>query len=295
MSHDQPGSGDVSPQPPQHQPPYQQGPGYPTQPGLPPPYGGPPGPPYGGPRRGRAVGITVGVVLLAGVLVAGGLLLLRDKEDPKPGVIPGPTAHSPSSGGPAPSLPPERRFRLTTPETLVQGRFVADPGQTDGGYFGDEDQSRLAGLGVADATKTARAYESAPAVTPLAVLRFSGMWGKVQDPANTVENVLRFVASSNSNASASPKPGFEGSAEKETPAGVDADTVVKCQKWNTRKKSKDESDEVRIPVCVWADHSTVGVVQYLDGNVAAYGYQPSLPQTADVLAQVYHDTRTPAG
>ncbi|MEV5242100.1 hypothetical protein AB0K89_23800 [Streptomyces cinnamoneus] len=302
MSHHQPGPYGQPPMPPQQpnpwgQPPAQQGQpgyGYPPQPGpygqpqpQPQPYGWgqqpgmpgpypPPVPPQGG-GPGKAIAVAIGVLVLVGAIAGGGFLLIAGRDTGGGGKHDDSRSSGPVAGD-------GKRYKLTTPET-VAGTFkkdLKDPG--DG--FDSNDMSELRALGVSDAETTGADYQEGEGESGR-YLQFSGAWGKVSNPGRVVDG---FFAASKKKQAAQGGGTVElvGSPEKVSPAGL-GDAVMKCQQ--AKYTNSKFPTGVTMPICFWADRSTVGVIILTDASAAVSGKDVPLNIAADLTARVRTETR----
>ncbi|MFJ6699561.1 hypothetical protein ACIQM4_26295 [Streptomyces sp. NPDC091272] len=299
MSYDQPGPYGGQPQQPG---PYEQGP--PHQPGLygqggpqyPGPYGqvppvpqgapsqgyGPPqqGPPdaYGPPQQpghldpqappapgaggGKKAWLVVGAVVALAV-TGGGIWYLTAGSDEGSG---------PKNDGP---------HRLTAPAEVLGGKYKSVTKKADEPRPLDASKANyLAGTGIsADSRSVVNVYSAATELhdAPRAEgLTFLGVHGEVADPARTLDAVFAELRQR-------PNGNFLGAAQAVAPDGLDG-AVMKCQ--------KSERETPALPLhrqptvtCVWADHSTVGVVTPSKPD-AVYSVEEAAQLAADLRKAV---------
>ncbi|WP_307792341.1 hypothetical protein [Streptomyces verrucosisporus] len=213
MSHNQPppqpGPGPYGQQSPQQ--PYGGGPqpghGYPQQPGQPqpgfpqqqgwgqpgyPPPGGymPPPPPGGG--KGKAIGALVAVLAVVGLAVGGYFVF---------------------SGGGSDIADDGRRYKLTTPATVLDGEYRKDPKQTDEGPLGPENLEETEALGVSDPKSASATYVSGDDPLSQKLLSFSGVWGEIKDPEAVIDAVFAKAEESAREESGLGEDGNAGTAE----------------------------------------------------------------------------------
>ncbi len=118
-------------------------------------------------------------------------------------------------------------------------------------------------------------------------MRLSGLWGRVDNPESTVDSMFLSVAVATKNDSTKT---LEGKPEKVTPAGLDGDgTVMKCQK--TTFKDAGSPKAISMPLCIWADHSTVGSVFVVDAAAVISGEDIPLARAAELTAKLRTETR----
>ncbi|MBZ4319735.1 hypothetical protein [Streptomyces huiliensis] len=268
------------PAPPYGQPP-QAGPygAYPQQPGMPGPYGAypPPIPPRRS-GKGKAIGITVGVLTVVGALVGGFFFIKKD-----------------GGGG---SVPDDgKRYRLTAPDTVL-GDYKKDPSESSKG-FGPDGKENAAELGVADAEKTGAGYESGQGLSQK-YLFFNGVHGKIKNPEKTLDRLFVLMGKSLEKESKDGKDGkgeLEGSPEKVTPQGL-GNAVMKCQYVKTAgdgASSGGAPSNFKAPLCAWADHSTTAVVMHVDLASAMGGGATTLQQAAEQAVKLRDEVRVEVG
>ncbi|MFI1253556.1 hypothetical protein ACH4U6_07105 [Streptomyces netropsis] len=303
MTQHQPGPYGAPPQQPQQPNPYGP-PGYgygqpqqqPQQPGgwgpgMPPPYP-PPIPPQGG-GKGKAVALAVGVVVVVGAIV-GGIVVLKDggrKADHRADGKASPTA--PASPSPsAPASPTAQRYKLIAPET-VAGEYKKDPGEAGSG-FGSKELDDLKILGITNPRSVSGAYKSGEDKLSQKQLRFTGAWGdEVRSPEVMVDGLFLSVTRATTNEkNPDAKTEFEGTPQRMSPDGLGDDAVMKCQ---VSKWSNTGARTIKMPLCIWADKSTVGTVFAMDAALLASGQDLGLEEAAARTMKLRQDVRVEVG
>ncbi|MFF9554661.1 hypothetical protein ACF1DY_02345 [Streptomyces albus] len=258
-------------QPGQHgMPPGQPGmpPGQPGMPGMP----MPPQPPQGGGGKGKTIGIVVGALVVVGAIV-GGLFAF--------GVVGGGGNSDVADDGP---------HKLTVPSQVGEYKTSSSGMNSSGGPVGATDSEKAEELGVKDAKKVAGGYTNGVGTTGKS-MSFNGVYGTIDDPAGTLDNAFA-KADENSkdtgdNAGESEKVEWEGDAETVEPEGLDG-AVMKCR----TAKVTEGTTNMSIPICIWADHSTMGTVLGVDLAAAMKGSGDSL--STDEVAKFAADLRAKA-
>ncbi|WP_424887494.1 hypothetical protein [Streptomyces sp. XH2] len=230
-----------------------------AQPGGPNGYGAavwpPPVPDRRGAGRGRVVaGVVIGSLVLMCTLLGGFLILTG--------------GGSKAAGG--------ARYRLTAPDRVAGFRMDSPVGRT----FRTDHLERLRSLGVRDAGSITAGYSS-----PRGKLMFSGVWGEVRDPERAVDGMFEAMAED-----ARREPVRSGAREEVvgSPERVSVDgAVMKCQPVSFTPAEGGPGVSLTLPYCVWADHSTVGVVG------AALGERTAVPEAAEAAGQLRRAARTP--
>ncbi len=251
----QPGYGYPHQAPPQAPP---QGPyGQPQQPGpygqVPPqapygqqqaPYGQVPPPPPGGGKK--KTGLIIGAVAVVAALGVGAYFVLGGSDGG-------------GDGGGSSSVADDGAHKLVTPETLLS-EYKKDASQTGG--FNSSDIAAAEKAGVKDPKDVDAGYKTESADNPLAqkAIQFMGVYGEVGDPGKVVDSMFAKVKKD------SQEPGAQTGKLVGSPKDFSTDDVVlKCQESMIKNdgpggSSSSAPKEIRMPVCIWGDHSTVAVV-----------------------------------
>ncbi|MCX4867128.1 hypothetical protein OIC43_29080 [Streptomyces sp. NBC_00825] len=275
--------------PPQQQP--QPGYGYPQaqQPG---PYGQqPPTPPYGGqPAYGtmpmppaepkKKTGLIIGGVIVAVAVIAGGVYFL-------------------TSGGGSGSVADSTKGYKLTPAASVDEYKKKSTGEISGPATGQR-KTKAEAMGVKNPQQSGADYQAGTEDNPLTAkaLNLQGVWGEVADPAKAIEVSFANAEAAMKEGKAGMTVELVGSPESVTPSGFEG-ALMKCQEMKISNPSGDGSatkgpKEFTVPVCVWADYSTVGVVNAIDTALALAGKGIPLDDMATLTAKLYNTSRTKA-
>ncbi|MDP9949332.1 MULTISPECIES: hypothetical protein [Streptomyces] len=281
---------------PYAQPQQPQGYGYPQaqQPGPygqqppAPPYGGQPPygaqPPYGGqPQQPKKkTGLIVGVAVVALAVIAGGVYFLTS-----------------GGGGSSDVADSTKGYKLTPPATVEDFKKDASKPSVSRPVTG-KDKAEAEAMGVMNANKADAQYQSGSKDNPLAqkVLVFEGVWGEVSDPAKTLDAAFATaeVNMMKSGGDGERKGSLVGSPKEYKPEGFDG-ALMKCQDLKVVNDKADGTPangpkEFTMPVCIWADYSTVGIVASLDVASALTGKGVPQEDVADLAAKLYNTSRT---
>ena len=264
--------GGVPPQgpPPGGQPQY----GYPQQPGQPNPYGqpgmpGPPVPPQGG-GKGKTIGLVVGALVVVGAII-GGFFLFSGGDDDGGGDV--------ADDG--------KKYKLDAPATLLteykrmggggdassSDNFTPEKQKTIGIANGKSVKGNYSNVELSGDTTEA---EAANAKT----IMLMGAYGDVADPEKSVDAFFTFMQQE---AASDEDAELVGSPEKQSPEGFE-NGVMKCQYMKAKQPEPGEPGQV--PMCAWADKSTVAMV------VNAHAVQSvSMDQGAKTAADVRNEAR----
>ncbi|MGW1464127.1 hypothetical protein ACWCPT_07220 [Streptomyces sp. NPDC002308] len=263
--------------------PYAQQPGpYGQQPPTP-PYGGPgvpgqPGvPPFEQPKKKRT-GLIVTAVVVALAVVAGGAYLL-------------------TSGSNSDVADSTKGYKITPPASVgdyKQDTTDAKPGAPMTG----KDKTDAEAIGIKNPSQVSTTYvsgdlEKNPLTTKMLLLE--GSWGEIADPAKVIDASFASAAKK-AELGSSDGGSLVGSPKEVKPAGFKG-ALMKCQ---DAKMINDKADgtaangpkEMTMPVCVWADYSTVGIVIGFDVGGAMTNKPMSQDEAAALAAKLYNTART---
>ncbi|MFE7140162.1 hypothetical protein ACFVAG_20660 [Streptomyces sp. NPDC057644] len=278
--------------PPQQPNPYgqpqqpPQGYGYPQaqQPG---PYGQqPPVPPYGGqppygaqpPQPKKKTGLIVGGAVVALAVIAGGVYFL-------------------TSGGGSDVADSTKGYKLTPAASVDDYKQDPSKKKPESAMSG-KDKTEAEAMGVKNPHEVGAQYVSGDLKTnPLLakMLMLQGVWGEVEDPEKVIDGSFK-NAEDEAAASEDTKGSLVGSPKSVSPADFEG-ALMKCQ---DVKVINDKADgtaqkgpkEMTMPVCIWADYSTVGVVIGLDIGGAMTNKPMTQDETAALAAKLYNTSRT---
>ncbi|MFE7412189.1 hypothetical protein [Streptomyces laurentii] len=304
----QPGYGypPQAPQAPQGVPPQQPGPyGQPAQPGpygqpqqpnpygqpappqQPGPYGQPQQPPYGAPqgpggydgmppaapkksKSGVIIAAAAGVVALA----VGAYFLI--------------------GGGGGSNVADDGAHKLITPATVL-GEYKKSTKDSSS----PEDKESLKAAekeGVRNATEVQASYEVKNEANPLAgkMLSFNGLYGEIDDPEKVVDSIFAFVKTKSTEGKGEDGTGeLQGEPTAYNPPEL-GDAVLKCQQSKTKADPAAGTPAFTINFCVWADHSTLGIVVPLDMGSVLTGKGGSPEDAASLTAKLRKEVRVKA-
>lgn len=289
--------------PPQPQPgyaypqqaPQQGGYGQPQQPGpygqVPPqgpygqqaPYGQVPPPPPGGGKK--KTGLIIAAVVVVAAAAVGGYFAFAGGDD-NGGKKGGGTSEVADGG-----IKDDGPHKLTTPATLLTEYEKGDSSM--GGGFNSSDLAAAEQAGVQDAQDVDAGYKAGDEDNPLSVkaLEFMGVYGKVYDPEKVVDAMFAKVEKDASASTSSDTGELVGS-----PKDFSTDkAVLKCQvsvQKNNNSSAGGGPKEIRMPLCIWGDKSTVGVVISVSIADAMAGKTPSLDEASGTTLKVRDETRT---
>ncbi|MFJ9743142.1 hypothetical protein [Streptomyces sp. NPDC101166] len=234
------------------------------QPPAPQPYGGPyPPPSYGWappPKKSR-VGLVLGIVGgVVGLGVAGlvALVLIGMKVEKDF---------------------PDAEYRLTLPETLLDGRYKL--GQDLSDSEGESIEKEMEGAWDAKVTDSAVGQYSLNGDDTDGMLVVSGMYGRFQNTDDGRDAMLKGVGEADGLKVAVQPKDFR-------PSG--ADTTVTCE-----VVSQSQAGATLVyPVCAWADGNTAAVVAEITAeNVGQSASDIDLAVAAETALKIRSETRQP--
>ncbi|MFD7512841.1 hypothetical protein ACFV5N_26380 [Streptomyces sp. NPDC059853] len=207
---------------------------YPGQPG----YGQVPPPPPGG-GNGKKIGLAVGALAVVAALGVG-LVVALGGDDEKNETLIGYSLSYPDNSGEF-QLVQQQDTSGMSEEELAQFGLGPDAEGATANY--------LAGMDPAELETT---DPSELGTTPLTSMVSVGLWGEVENPEATVDALLAYAAEQ----AASGEGGrLLDSPQAVSPSGLNGATM-KCQYAEVEDPSLGQ--DVEIPLCVWADNSTMG-------------------------------------
>ncbi|MGW6533913.1 hypothetical protein [Streptomyces venezuelae] len=241
-------------QPPQQQP--QPGYGFPPQ--APPPQGGysqpqQPGPygqaPYPEPPQGgggkKKTGLVIGGVAVVAAAAVGAYFVFAG----------GDSGSSVADDGP---------HKLVAPASVGKYEKGDEGGAPDDGPLGSGDKKNAEEIGIENPTNVSAAYEFGEALKGKQ-MSFQGMYGEIADPEKAIDDGFA-KADENAKKESAEETGdskeefaLVGSPESVEPDGLDG-AIMKCQSASIA----DDGKETKLPICIWADHSTYGIVFGMD-------------------------------
>ncbi|THA78320.1 hypothetical protein E6R60_05360 [Streptomyces sp. A0642] len=276
--------------PPQQQPP-QPGYGYPQaqQPG---PYGQqPPTPPYGGqPAYGqqpgfppaqppkKKTGLIVGGVIVALAVIGGGVYFL--------------TSGGASNSDVADST---KGYKLTPPSAVDS--YKSSSGAKSVSPLTGAEKTKIETSGVKNPSKTTANYQGGSEKDlSMKVLSFQGYWGDVSDPASVINHSFDEAKANMAKEDDKTTAELVGSPKDVTPAGFKG-ALMRCQNLKMDNPEGDGSVDkgpksLEMPICIWADYSTVGIVTGLDMGLAMTNKAMSQDDVAALAAKLYNTSRT---
>ncbi|MFD0419939.1 hypothetical protein [Streptomyces sp. NPDC127108] len=278
----QPGYG-YPQQPPQGVPPQQPPYGQPQQPG---PYGQQPQAPYGqvppppGGGGGKKTGMIIGAVAVVAAIGVGAYFVLGGSDSGSAEV---------KDDGP---------HKLTTPATVLGDYKKAESTGTDFS-FSDDDLEDAEKDGVKNGEDVNAEYSTGDPSNPLAgkALNFMGIYGDIENPDKLVDKMFsRMKTQSEKEDEGKQRTGELVGSPKDF--GSDK-TALKCQESVIKNDSPSSGTssgpkEIHMPICIWADHSTLGVVIPIELADAMAGKSPSLEDSADTTKKFRDDVRVKA-
>ncbi|MDK9496975.1 hypothetical protein QEZ40_001618 [Streptomyces katrae] len=182
-------------------------------------------------------------------------------------------------------------YKLVAPESV--GEFQKDP-KYQPKQLSDADKPQVEAAGIKNPTQVGMDYFVGDPKNPLTFkgLTFSGYYGEIADPEKTVDSAFAMVQARITKDGKSDAQ-FAGSPKEFTPDGFEG-AVMKCQELKATSKDPNTKGpkEITIPVCIWADYSTMATVTASDA-AAILASKPgyTLEQDADLTAKLYKTAR----
>ncbi|MFF4530417.1 hypothetical protein ACFY1P_14180 [Streptomyces sp. NPDC001407] len=215
--------------------PQQPGPyGQQPQPGMPGQYP-PPVPPQSGGGKGKAIGITIGALVVVGAIV-GGVLFFKSGGG--------------SGGG---KVAP---YTLVMPDSLLDGKFNKQQSSTGATNKNLADDNELKAMGITNGTGVGAAYKNAQQQS----LAVRGVYGDVSDPGKAVDAIFAKLDQSSSSTPGA-KVEVVTPVTEFHPSGFDG-AVMKCEARKSTATAASFTATSEGSICIWGDSSAVTVVSH---------------------------------
>jgi hypothetical protein len=230
-----------------------------------------PVPPQRSGNAGKTIAIVVGALVVVGAVIGGFFLFGQ------------------GGGGGASVADDGKKYKLTTPKT-VAGEY--QKARSSSSELTSSDVQQFEDHGVKDPKDVSGSYTSGGGTTAKQ-LSLSGVWGEVDDPEAVLDasfEQLANEAKKDSQTSGGGKAELEGSAESVEPAGLDG-AVMKCQNIKYTPGAGASIKSFVSPLCMWADHSTVGWTVVADPSAALTGESIGTDEAAETAVKVRDDSR----
>ncbi|MEU3753122.1 hypothetical protein AB0H17_10230 [Streptomyces olivoreticuli] len=203
----------------------------PQQPGMPGQYPQPV-PPQGG-GKGKAIGITIGALVVVGAIV-GGVLFFK------------------SGGGSGGKVAP---YTMVMPDSLLDGKFNKLQSATDAANKSLADDNETKAMGITNGTAVGASYKN----DQQQGLAVKGVYGEVSDPGKAVDAVFAKLDQKASTTGA--KVEVVTPVTEFHPSGFDG-AVMKCETKKATVSMGSITSSAEGSTCVWGDSSAVGIVSH---------------------------------
>ncbi|MFF7811052.1 hypothetical protein ACFZCF_03890 [Streptomyces sp. NPDC007945] len=285
----QPGYG-YPQQAPQGVPPQQQPYGYPQQQpnpyGQQPQYGAPQGPggyvPHPPAPKKSKTPLIIGAVAVVAAIAVGAYFLIG------------------GGGGNSDVAADTKGYKLTPPAAVDDFKKSKDG---DSSSMDDKDKKEAETyLGMKNPQEASASYKSGSESDPLKgkMLSLNGLWGEISDPEKAIDGFFQ-KTKEDSKEGKQEEEGFtvelQGEPAAVTPSGFKG-ALMKCQNAKFKPSGSGDSSalmakEFEVPICVWADYSTLGSVNVIDMQ-QIMGTGQAVPQAdvAALAAKLYNTSRT---
>ncbi|MEU7471566.1 hypothetical protein AB0A94_24100, partial [Streptomyces sp. NPDC044984] len=199
---------------------------------------------------GKKAGIIIGAVAVVAAIGVGAYFVI-------------------GGGGGGADIADDGPHKLEPPASVGEYK-KGGSGSSDGGPTGAESAADLEKLGIESGTVVKASYTSGSSTELGKAMSFNGAYGEIGDPEATIDKGFATAHESSKdtgdNAGEAEKVTWKGSPETVEPNGLDG-AVMKCQ----TASISEGTTALEMPICVWADHSTYGVVNGLDLAAAGKG------------------------
>ncbi|MFI9392090.1 hypothetical protein ACIG53_14540 [Streptomyces bauhiniae] len=228
------------------------------------PYGAPQ-PPVQGRNNSKRNGLIIGAVAVVAAVAVGVYFLT-------------------SGGGGGGDVADDGPHKLVAPSTVLS---EYKKGKSDNGAMTKDDLKDAENWGVKDAKDVSAEYAAGNVDNPLSkkVIEFGGVYGTIADPEKTVDELFAYMKDQSSK-DAEHKYKLIGEPKRYEPEAL-GDAVLKCQqaKGDTSGSGEGVPKEMTFSLCVWGDHSTVGLVMPMDIATLAAGRSSDPAADAELTAK----------
>lgn len=199
-------------------------------------------------------------------------------------------------GGGSGSVSDDGPHKLTAPATVIGGTYKKADSSNSPDSMSDDDLSDFQKWGVKNAKDVSAGYQNGTGLTAKN-LTFGGVYGTIDDPEAVVDAMFAKIKSE-SEKDKSDEGRLIGSPETVHPSGF-SNGIMKCQvaeftNDDTASKGAGAAKSVKMPICIWGDHSTVADVTAFSFAAMAAGNAGSIDETADLAAKLRNDVRVKA-
>jgi hypothetical protein len=262
---------------PPQTPPYGQQPAYGQQPPYgQQPYGVPQPPAPGGGKKKTA--LIIGSVAVVAAIAVGAYLVIGGSSS--------------GSGSVADDGP----HKLTTPATVINDTYKKSDSSGDTPTMSDSDIKDFEKWGVKNAKDAGAGYVNGTGLTAKN-LSFTGVYGTIDDPEAVVDAMFAKLKTESEKDQSKDKTKGKliGSPQEFKPSGF-SNGILKCQAAEITNTDSSTSTAgapktVKVPLCVWGDHSTVASVTSVDIAAFLTGKSGSLDDAAATAAKLRSDVR----
>lgn len=168
--------------------------------------------------------------------------------------------------------------------------------ESGGDTMTEEDLADAEKWGVHDPKDVSAGYSSGDEDNPLSQkgLNFSGVYGTIDDPEKTVDAMFAHMKEESEKDAENEDVSLVGEPKAYEPASLKG-AVLKCQQASapTGTSSAGPKD-VTLTICIWGDHSTLGVVMPMDFANLAAGRSSDAAADAELTAKLRNEVRVKA-
>lgn len=127
------------------------------------------------------------------------------------------------------------------------------------------------------------------------MIQFGGVYGTIDNPEKTVDATFAHMKGEAKKSNSDEKFTLTGEPKVYSPASL-GDAVLKCQqaKADNSTGGAGEPKEMNMTICIWGDHSTLGVVMPMDVVNLAAGKSGDPAADAELTAKFRNEVRVKA-
>ncbi|PZH01630.1 hypothetical protein C1I97_22125, partial [Streptomyces sp. NTH33] len=237
-------------------------------------YGAVPQPPAPGGGKGKTAALVIGAVAVVTAIAVGAYFLI--------------------GGGGGSSVKDDGPHKLTTPATVLTEYKKS---KSDSGTLSKKDVKDAEKWGVHNPKDVGAQYQAGDKDNPLSgrVIQFAGVYGSIDDPEKTVDAMFAHMKDEAKKDGDDDAATLVGEPKAYEPASLEG-AVLKCQQAKVDNSSGGAGGpkEISMTVCIWGDHSTLGMLMPMDVANLMSGKSSDPAADAELTAKFRKEVRVEA-
>ncbi|GAT80271.1 membrane protein [Streptomyces sp. F-3] len=198
-------------------------------------------------------------------------------------------------GGSGSDIADDGPHKLTTPATVLTEYKKSE---SESGTLTKDDVKDAEKWGVHDPKDVSAQYQAGDKDNPLSqkLIQFGGVYGSIDDPEKTVDAMFAHMKDK-TKEDEDKDVTLVGDPKSYTPPSLEG-AVLKCQEAKVDNSSNAGTaggpKEMNMAICIWGDHSTLGIVMPMDVANLASGKSENLEEAAELTAKFRKEVRVKA-